>query len=122
MEPGLSILNVGEGDTKLSFDPDKPVERERAARIVTDMLRRGYAILIQIGEKDGEAIYRRAKRFDPKSCEYIIEGLSEAEEEEIASFMAGGQKKRTYRRVPAASTPAIAVARTARGCTAESWE
>lgn len=103
MEPGLSILNVGEGDTKLTFDPDKPVERERAARIVTDMLRRGYAILIHAGEKDGEPIYRRAKRFDPKTCEYLIDGLSEAEEKEIASFMAGGKKKRTYQRAPASN-------------------
>src|ERR1700728_3973326 len=48
----LSILNVGDGDTKISFDKDKPAERKRACRIVTDMLHRGYAILVQAGEKD----------------------------------------------------------------------
>lgn len=119
MEPGVSILNVGEGDTKLSFDPAKPVERERASTIVSDMLRRGYAILVQVGEKDGEPIYKRAKAFDPKTCEYLIDGLSAQEEAEITDRMAG--KKRGRKRVAAASTSAVAVARTARGCGPESW-
>jgi hypothetical protein len=121
MESGLSILNVGEGDTKLSFDPDKPVERERASRIVTDMLKRGYAILIQVGEKDGEPLYQRAKGFDPKTCEYLIAGLSEQEEQEIDQQLSG-KKKRGRKRVDAAHAPAIAVARSARGSGPQSWE
>jgi hypothetical protein len=43
----LSILNVGHGDTKLTFDKDKPEERERAALIVGEMLRKGFAILVE---------------------------------------------------------------------------
>lgn len=122
MQTGISILNVGEGDTKLSFDPEKPVERERAARIVTNMLQRGYAILIRVGEKDGAPIYTRAKGFDPSTCEYLIDNLSPEEEREIEEAMRGkkrGRPKKT--RVAAASTPAIAIARTARGCAPGSW-
>lgn len=70
----LGILNVGTGDTKLSFDKSNPAERARAAKIVEDMLKRGYAILVQIGDQGGEPIYRRAKAFDPETCEYIIAG------------------------------------------------
>lgn len=120
MQACLSILNVGEGDTKLSFDPDKPVERERAARIVTDMLQRGYAILIRAGDKDGEPVYERAKGFDPKTCEYLIDGLSPEQEAEIAEQITG-KKKRGRKRVEAAKVPAVAVARTARGCSPGRW-
>ena len=37
----IGILNVGAGDTKLSFDPSKPVEVKRAAKIVSEMLSQG---------------------------------------------------------------------------------
>ena len=64
----VGILNVGAGDTKLSFDPKNPAERIRAARIVRDMLRRGYALLVEVAP--GE--YQRATDFDEARCEYII--------------------------------------------------
>src|SRR5215831_14323566 len=71
---GVGILNVGAGDTKLSFDPSNPQECIRAARIVKDMLRRGYALLVDSGEKtgDGKPIYRRALEFDETKYEYVI--------------------------------------------------
>src|SRR5271167_3602660 len=72
-----SILNVGDGDTKISFDKDKPQERDRACRIIQDMLRRGYAILVQAGEKDGRPIFYRATDFDPQTAEYIVAGMPE---------------------------------------------
>lgn len=121
MENGsVSILNVGEGDTKLTFDPAKPDERERAAKIVTDMLKRGYAILVDVGEKDGDRIYRRAKGFDPTTCEYLIVGLPTEEEHDIED---AGKKKRRGRpgRIGAHKTRAVAVARSARGCTGVPW-
>jgi hypothetical protein len=116
MQADVSILNVGEGDTKLSFDPDKPVECERAARIVTDMLRRGCAISIYV---DGR--YVRAKGFDPKTCEYLIDGLSPQEEAEIAQAMSGKKKRGRPKRIPASSVPAVSIPRTARGCSPGSW-
>lgn len=64
----LGILNVGAGDTKLSFDPKNPAECIRAARIVKDMLKRGYALLVQ--KQDGT--YTRVLEFDDKTYEYII--------------------------------------------------
>jgi len=67
----VGILNIGAGDTKLTFDKSNPVESVRAARIVRDMLRRGYALLVEV-EKDGKKIFRRAEDFDEETCEYII--------------------------------------------------
>lgn len=70
--PGsVSILNVGDGDTKLSFDHSNPAERIRAARIVKDMLRRGYALLVE-AEVDGQKVYQRATDFREDVCEYVI--------------------------------------------------
>jgi hypothetical protein len=74
-EGQVGILNVGAGDTKLSFDPNNYAERIRAARIVKDMLRRGYALLIAIPQKEGDTgpqRYARAIEFDENTCEYII--------------------------------------------------
>jgi hypothetical protein len=63
----LGILNVGAGDTKLVFDKNNPAERIRSARIVTDMLRRGYALLIEV-----DGAYQRVHSFREDTCEYII--------------------------------------------------
>lgn len=67
----VGILNVGDGDTKLSFDPKNPAERIRAARIVRDMIRRGYALLVEV-EVDGEKRFTRATDFNEDVCEYVI--------------------------------------------------
>jgi hypothetical protein len=67
----VSLLNVGDGDTKLSFDPRNPAERIRAARIVRDMLRRGYALLVEVAP--GE--FQRATDFREDVCEYVIADL-----------------------------------------------
>ena len=66
----LGILSVGAGDTKLTFDPNNPAERIRSARIVSDMLRRGYALLIE--DPPGSGSYVRATAFNEATCEYII--------------------------------------------------
>lgn len=68
MRGTIGILNVGAGDTKLSFDKDNPMERARSARIVTDMLRRGYVLFVDTGGKN----YQRVLKFDESVCEYII--------------------------------------------------
>lgn len=114
MKGEVGILNVGAGDTKLSFDPSKPKEVERAKRIVTDMLKRGFVLLIQVGEKDGEPLYQRAKSFNETTCEYIIAGDAEKEDGR-SEEKARGNGRRRDRAVPAASTRAVAVGRTAGG-------
>jgi len=66
-----SILNVVGGDVKVTFDKDNPAETIRAARIVKDLLRRGYALLVEV-ERDGEKKFERALDFNEQTAEYII--------------------------------------------------
>lgn len=129
-----AILNVGAGDTKLSFDPANPADRKRAAATVTDMLRRGFAIMVQVGEQGGKPLYQRIEAFDEATCEYIIVGLPEdaaitqlgtVEPAEGRHLSPAGQKRRGGRkanvkkfprtRLPAESTSAVAVGRSAGG-------
>lgn len=138
MSGQVGILNVGAGDTKLTFDKTNPVERVRAARIVTDMIRRGYAllVLVEVGEGKDQS-YTRALGFDEDTCEYIIADfdptvaahpddvnvpvtrradvplVSPPVAEPPAKPRNGRRGAR--RRVPAESTSATAVARSAGG-------
>lgn len=111
----LSILNVGEGDTKLTFDKSKPAEIERTRRIVTDMLRLGYAIMVYVGKTPkGKPRYRRAIDFDPAHDEYIVKDVpAEADALTPRRGIMRGSK-----RIPASGTPAVAVARSAGGMSA----
>ena len=116
MEDGeIGILNVGAGDTKISFDKSKPAERKRAAKIVKDMIERGYAIMVQVGEKDGKPLYQRAESFDPETCDYIVMGVPD----EPKPAAAAGERPRRAKvqpvRVDAATTRAVSVARSAGG-------
>lgn len=114
--PGtLSVLNVGAGDLKFSFDPAKPAEVERARKTVEDMLRRGYTLLVEI---DGEL--HKAKGFDARRNEYIILDTSgEPATEDAAEEGSAGTPKKAKRGrprgVPAATTRATALAPTAGG-------
>lgn len=112
----VGILNVGAGDTKLSFDKSNPAERARAATIMGDMFKRGYSILIQVGEKNGEPIYQRAHTFDPETCEYIIAGGPD-EVLDIGVESAPPRRRGAYKkhRVAADKTRAVSVGRTAGG-------
>ncbi|MCF8532416.1 MAG: hypothetical protein K9G48_05390 [Reyranella sp.] len=121
MNPGeVRILSVGAGDTKLTFDPSKPADRDRAAKVVTDMLKRGYAILVQVGERDGKPLFQRAESFDEKTCEYIIvgappEGIPYNVDEQKAPKSKKNVGRHAKFRVPAGGTRTVAVARTAGG-------
>lgn len=114
----VGILNVGHGDTKLSFDPAKPNDAAHARRVVTEMLRMGFAIMVQIGEKDGKPLYTRAEGFDEATSEYIIMGTPEAFQ--VANALPAPPEKlqrhgKRSSRVPAAATRAVSVARSAGG-------
>lgn len=102
----LSILNVGEGDTKITFDKDKPGELERAKRVVLDMLRLGYAIMVKVGEA-----WQRATDFDPATCEYVV---SDTPPEEAAAAAPAKRPRGRPRRVPGTSR-AVGIARSAGG-------
>jgi|CXWL01.1.fsa_nt_gi hypothetical protein len=63
----LSVLNCGAGDIKVAFDKNNPLETERAKRIIQDMLKRGYALFVEV---DGKL--QKVRKFDAKRCEYLI--------------------------------------------------
>lgn len=139
----LGVLNVGAGDTKLVFNGNDPAERIRAARIVTDMLRRGYALLIRDpSDPRPDAPLARVLEFREDTCEYIIADLdpiaaARADERENAEDQTIGEAEadagaaaptaapaetdakrprgRPRRAVPAAKTSGVAVARSAGG-------
>lgn len=127
----IGILNVGAGDTKLVFDPKNPEDCARAARTVTDMLKRGYVILIEVSkDSQGEPLYRRVKEFKEDTCEYIIAGdvnLTDGKIDEQQGSTAAategsaeGRKPRRVgapppRRIHASTASGIAVGRTAGG-------
>lgn len=136
----LAILNVAGGDVKVSFDKGNPQEVIRAARIVKDMLRRGYALLVEV-DRDGEKRFERALDFNDQTAEYIIadfdpetapqkpqaveekkegskHGESVAEEEmgqEPEAESRPARRGRPRKSIPASGTRAVAVARSAGG-------
>jgi hypothetical protein len=134
----IGVLNVGAGDTKLVFDPSNPIELIRSRRIVTDMLRRGYALLIEVPDGNGGKRTTRVREFDESAGEYIIadfdpevaakadstdeethEGAAATGPGEVAAQEAASEARPKTRgrprRVDAASVSGIAVARTAGG-------
>jgi len=103
----LGILNVGAGDLKLDLGPGVPDEqRATAAKMVEDLLRNGYSIMVEM--PDGTC--SRATAFDPAALAYVIS------EPKPAGRRRGRPRKATpTAMVPAATTRATAVARSAGG-------
>jgi hypothetical protein len=64
----LDVLNVGHGHLTFRFDKEDPAEVEKAKKVITDMLRRGYMLFVKV---DGEQT--RVREFDPATEEYILE-------------------------------------------------
>ena len=139
MNGQIGILNVGAGDTKLTFDKNNPAECIRSGRIVTDMLRRGYALLIEVDDGNGGKTFARVREFRADTNEYIIADFdssatqepSHAEAQPIreaapeSEVDAGPAEKPKLKRgpkprvvdraIPASSTRGIAVSRSAGG-------
>lgn len=110
----VGVLNVGAGDTKLSFDKTNPAERARAARIVTEMIRLGYSLLVEV-DRDGLKLFTRITEFDENTCEYIISDLDPAPAVEQESGAKPRSAKIVKRRLDAEKTRAVSVGRTAGG-------
>lgn len=70
----LSCLNVSGGDITITFDTKNVAEAIRAKRIITDILRRGYALMVKT--EDGS--FTRAYDFDAEKGEYIIADFDES--------------------------------------------
>lgn len=64
----INCLSVSEGDITITFDSNNAAEAIRAKRMIRDMLRRGYALLVKL--EDGT--YTRCLEFDEASSEYIV--------------------------------------------------
>lgn len=113
----LAVLNVGEGDMKFTFDADDVLEVARAERIVTDMLRRGYALFAEAGGK-----LKPVAAFNPKTACYVLADgptvapsrvESEQVEEPEAPAKKRGRPKKTE--VPMKGTKVTSVPRSAGG-------
>lgn len=137
----VNILSVGEGHIRLTFDNQDTADTIRAQRIVKDMLRRGYALLIATKGDDGTVSWSRAKDFDESTNEYIVvdydpeawrppnkedaikaEQVDDLPQSDVDDGPAlphgrGRPKKGTFptKRVPAGKSEAISVGRTAGG-------
>lgn len=134
----VGILNVGHGDTKLSFDKDNPAECIRAARIIRDMLRRGYALMIE--QPPGSKKYVRVHEFRDDTFEYVIADFDPVTAQEVEATeqakappegrtdepptapqdgtpatQTRGRPPRRTRAVPASETRAVAIGRSAGG-------
>lgn len=83
MVQGIGILNVGAGDTRLVFDKSNPAEMIRSARIVKDMLKRGYALLIEVDDDKGVKTFQRVMEFREDTSEYIIADFDPVQAAEV---------------------------------------
>lgn len=111
----ISVLNVGEGDVVVTFNGLDDTEAEKALRMLEDMQKRGYAILV----KQPDDTYRRAESIDRETQSYVVvvpDELPKVGEDEAAPAEAT-KPKRGGRRVrqPIRETHAVGVARSAGG-------
>lgn len=86
----VGILNVGAGDIRLSFDKANPLEAIRAKRVVKDMLRRGYALMVEV-ERNGEKCFERALDFDDKTDSYLVADFDPVTEEDRDAMAAAAR-------------------------------
>jgi hypothetical protein len=99
-----------DGDIEITFDKNNTAEAIRAKRIIKDMIRRGYALLV----KGDDGSYTRALDFNPEKGEYIIADLdTEGYENEQTEAKTAG--KRGRKSIPMEKADVVAVARTAGG-------
>ena len=76
----LDVLNCGAGHLTFRFDKNDPAEVEKAKKVITDMLRRGYMLFVKI---EGEQ--KRVRQFDVEHEEYILEEPDDVEAEAVAT-------------------------------------
>lgn len=104
----LEILTSGIGHLKITFDKANPGEVERAKKIIEDMLRQSFTILVE-----HEGTTSRVKKFDPEREVYIVEGPPEPATE--GESPASHKKRRKDKEVPMRESEATAVGRSAGG-------
>lgn len=72
----VACLNVSGGDIKIEFDKDNVAETIRAKRMITDMLKRGYALLIETEN----GAYTRCLEFKEDVGVYVVADFDPAED------------------------------------------
>ncbi len=121
MTGSLSVLNVGAGDLEFRFDRGSKAEVERAKKVVTDMLKRGYVIFAEVN-----GTLHKVVAFDATAGRYIIaDGAPDPEPaaepgpappaEATAPRRRGRPKGSKNKSVPMESVKATAIGPTAGG-------
>lgn len=113
----LRVLSVGHGDLTLKFDSSNPDEKKRAESVINDLIRKGYAIMVETGRNEKGPLFQRVSSFDPETSEYLVFGDPPIDSLREKSFDLPASSRRSKPkeiRVPS-SAPAVAVARTAGG-------
>jgi len=115
----IEVLSISKGDLKITVGPGR-ADRERAKKLISDMLRAGYAIFV---ETDKGPV--RVQGFEPDHMAYLVlekeeagadEQAAQAPEEAPAPNPRRTRKARSARReIPVAGSKATAVGRTAGG-------
>lgn len=122
MTGSLMVPNVGLGDIRVTFNQHNPEETARAIRMLLDMQKRGYAILVQL--EDGT--YTRALSIDAEHASYVVmddpapvdaEATTDDISEPAPRLKKDGTpaKKPGRKRVPIETSNAVGVARSAGG-------
>lgn len=93
----LDVLNTGGGHISVSFDRASAVERDRARRMVLDMLRRGYAIFVEVA---GELV--PVRDFDPDRGLYYVTDVPAVPVTAEIPLSAGGEGPGSNRPTPPA--------------------
>ena len=105
--PGkLEILHVQGGEVTITFDTQDCAEAIRAKRIISDMIRRGYALLVKMPN----GTYTRAYGFDESIGEYIVADFDATQAEGADAEEEAAKPLRGRRRVAIDKAEAVAVA------------
>lgn len=64
----LDVLSIGHGHLSFKFDKHDAEQVAKAKKVLTDMLKRGYMLFIEVDGKQ-----QRVRKFDPEREEYILE-------------------------------------------------
>lgn len=111
MTGSLCVPNVGLGDIEVRFNQHDSAERDKALRMLTDMQKRGYAILVRLD--DGS--YTRAVEIDTARGCYVVQlPDGDAQVDGVELKPRRGRKARTSR-VPIERAHAVGIARSAGG-------
>jgi hypothetical protein len=128
MTGSLCILNAGAGDIELKWNQHDDAERSKAVRLLTEMQRRGYAILV----REGDGSYSRAIEIDATRGVYILQApalpAGEVVDAEVVHPKAlppatgvddgpalPGKRRRSRREVPIGNAHAVGIGRSAGG-------